>query len=293
MSDRNTEYILIRNRKPKKSRQHYYDEDANYDDDEDDDDDSQIYARLVPRKPRKEQRIKYISNDENDFDYRRQISDSKIRTRKKTNGNQIILNEGDIIKVIRNSRTPSPLPIERGRLKSRPRVSQSVFYETSSGHLISRPFKKNTSPTKKTQVVYADDEPTRVIKKVIIDPRTGDRETIYKKDKPKKQRKYYMPQHPNEILFDSDDDDDDDDYEQYPKQYVKLSKHRNVSTEVLPRRESSPKYIMIKKKVDSEPAYTLTSKMPSIKTNRRVVYEIPTKKSLANYVYSSNGKYYK
>ncbi|CAF3409072.1 unnamed protein product [Rotaria sp. Silwood1] len=288
MSDRNTEYVLIRNRKPKKSRQYYYDEDPN-DDDGDDDNDSQIYARLVQIKPRKEQRIKYISNDEDDLDYRSRISDPTKRMRKKLNGNQFILDEDDkIIKVIRNSRTPSPLPVEHRRLRSRPRESLPIFYETSSGHLVSRPSKKNISQTKKTQIVYVDDEPTRVIKKVIIDPRTGDRETIYEKDKPKKQRKCYMQQRPAELVIDSDDED-----EQQPTQYVKLLKHRTVSTEVLPRREPSPKYYMIKKKTNSEPVYALTSRMPAIKTNRRVVYEVPAKKSLPTYVYSSDGKYYK
>ncbi|CAF2411402.1 unnamed protein product [Rotaria sp. Silwood2] len=287
MSDRNTEYVLVRNPKPKKTRQYYYDDDPN--DDDDDDNDSQIYGRLVSIKPRREQRIKYISNDENDYDYRSRIRDPKIRTRKKTNGNQIIIDDDDsIIKIIRNSRTPSPLPIEHRRLRSRPRESQPIFYEISSDRLASRPLKKNTLRTKKTQVVYADDEPIRVIKKVIIDPRTGDRETIYENDKPKKQQKYYMQQRPAEILIDSDDDD-----EQQKTQYVKLSKRRTVSTEVLPRREPSPRYIMIKKGVDPEPVYVSTSKMPSIKTNRRVVYEVPAKKSLTTYVYSSDGKYYK
>jgi hypothetical protein len=71
MADRDTEYVLVRNRKPKKTRQYYYDED----DDDDDDNDSRIYSRLVRRKPRKEQRIKYISSDEIDSDDRLQTSD--------------------------------------------------------------------------------------------------------------------------------------------------------------------------------------------------------------------------
>jgi hypothetical protein len=69
MVDRDSEYVLVRNRKPRKTRQYYYDED------DDDDDDSQIYTRVIRRKPAKEQRIRYVSSDEIDSDYRRQPSD--------------------------------------------------------------------------------------------------------------------------------------------------------------------------------------------------------------------------
>lgn len=72
MADRNTEYLLIKNQKTRKPKQFYYDED---DDDYDDDYNSQIYGRLVPIKPRKEQRVKYISNDETDYNYRKYTSD--------------------------------------------------------------------------------------------------------------------------------------------------------------------------------------------------------------------------
>jgi hypothetical protein len=65
MSDRNTQYFLVQNRKkPKKTRQY------RYDDDDDDDD----YPRIVRTKPPKE-RVKYFSSDELDSDYRRQPSD--------------------------------------------------------------------------------------------------------------------------------------------------------------------------------------------------------------------------
>jgi hypothetical protein len=73
MTGRDTEYVIVRNRKPKKTRRIYYDEDEDYDDD-----DSQIYTsttrRITRSKPRRQQqpRIKYISSDEIDSDYRRQ-----------------------------------------------------------------------------------------------------------------------------------------------------------------------------------------------------------------------------
>jgi hypothetical protein len=51
--------------------------------------------------------------------------------------------------------------------------------------------------------------------------------------------------------------------------------------------------MMIRKKADSEPVYAVESAVPTVKTNRRIVYETPTKKSSTSYVYSTNGKYYK
>ncbi|CAF3671856.1 unnamed protein product [Rotaria socialis] len=275
MTDRTTEYILVSSRrKAKKPKQYYYNEDSDNDDEDDEDDnDSQIYGRLVPIKPRKEQRIKYISNDEIFPDYRKHRSEPKLQMRKKTNGDRILTDDDDnIIKVIRHTHTPSASPVEHRRLKLRPRESQPIFYEPSSGYLVSRPSKKNILQTKRTQIDYADDEPTKIMKKVIIDPRTGYQETIYEKDQRKKQRKYYLRPRPTVVFNDSDDED-----EQQQMQYVKLIKHRSVSEDVLSRRDPSPKYIMIKKKSNSQPVYTLTSKMPAIKNSRRVVYEASTK----------------
>ncbi|CAF3963181.1 unnamed protein product, partial [Rotaria magnacalcarata] len=102
--------------------------------------------------------------------------------------------------------------------------------------------------------------------------RRGYQEIIYEKDQPKKQRKYYLRPRPTEVFIDSDDED-----KQQQMQYVKLIKHRTTSQDVLPRRDPSPKYIMIRTKSNSQPVYAFTSKMPAIKNNRRVVYEVPTK----------------
>jgi hypothetical protein len=124
---------------------------------------------------------------------------------------------------------------------------------------------------------------------VIVDPRTGARETFYDKDNPRKQQRYFARQRPAELMFDSDDDDD----QQHQSQYVRVVKNRKVPTEYLPRREPSPKYVMVKKKTNSEPIYAFSSKMPAIKNNRRVVNESPIKKSLSTYAYSTDGKYYK
>jgi hypothetical protein len=134
--------------------------------------------------------------------------------------------------------------------------------------------------------MYDNDTPTRVLKRVIIDPRTGDRKTIYEKDKPRRQQKFFLHERPAEQFIDSDDSD-----EQQPTQYVRTVKHRTIPTEVLPRQE--PRYFMIKKRSDSEPVYALRSKMPTIQSNRRVFHEAPSKKPITTYIYPTNGKYYK
>lgn len=187
--------------------------------------------------------------------------------------------------MIRNSRSTSPISINQPRSRYRPRNAQSVFYETPDNHIASRPLKKSSIHTKKTQIVYADDTPVKVLKKVIIDPRTGDRETIYEKDRPRKQQKFFLQQRPIESYIDSDDSD----YQRPPAQYVRIAKnHQNA-----PRHDPSAKYILLKKRTDYDPGYaTTTSKMPAIKSNRRVFYEVPSKKPLTTYIYP-NGKYYK
>lgn len=70
MVDRDTEYILVQNKKPKrKPRQYRYKEEG------DDDDDSQLYQRVARTKPHKEQRLRYMSSDEIESDRRQQSSD--------------------------------------------------------------------------------------------------------------------------------------------------------------------------------------------------------------------------
>lgn len=64
-SNRNTEYVLIKDSKPKKPSRYYYDAD-------DDDNESQpATRRMVRTKPPKEQRIRYVTADELESNYRR------------------------------------------------------------------------------------------------------------------------------------------------------------------------------------------------------------------------------
>lgn len=176
---------------------------------------------------------------------------------------------------MRDARSPSPAP---RRIRHRPREAQTMFYETTDGHVVSRPMRRNFIPTRKNHVVYADDEPTKMMRKVIIDPRTGDRETIYERDRLRKQHKYYLQQRSLPIYDDSDDSDDP---------HYARGKYRTV-----PRIEPTSKYLMVKNKPNSDPIYTYTSRMPTIKNTRRVVYDVPTKKPLTTYIYP-HGRYYK
>lgn len=69
MTDRSTqssEYVLVRDAKPKQTARYYYDGD--------DDNDSQTNTttrRIVRTKPVKEQRIRYVRGDDSESDYRR------------------------------------------------------------------------------------------------------------------------------------------------------------------------------------------------------------------------------
>jgi hypothetical protein len=65
-STRDTEYVLVQDPKSKKTTRYYYDAD--------DDNDSQLGTstrRIVRTKPIKEQRIRYVSSDEVESNYRR------------------------------------------------------------------------------------------------------------------------------------------------------------------------------------------------------------------------------
>ena len=67
-SSRETEYVVVRDGKPKRVSKYYYDDDDLIDDDTD----APVTARtrrVIRKKPVKEQRIKYVSADEPDVEY--------------------------------------------------------------------------------------------------------------------------------------------------------------------------------------------------------------------------------
>lgn len=209
------------------------------------------------------------------------------------NGEQVILDEdNNVLKIIRSGRSTPPPPttiVENPRLRVRPRQPQTLYYETPDGHLVARSSGNHSLTRLKNDFVYAEDEPTKVLRRVIVDPRTGERETIYAKEKPKKQvqQKYIIRKHATEMPVEPEND-----YEQQQQepQYVQVVERR-----VAPKTEPSPtKFVMIRKKVDGEQVQvTPSSPIPAGKTVRRIVYETPTKKTTPTYVYATNGKYYK
>jgi len=64
-STRDTEYVLVRDSKPKKTTRYYYDPDDDYDSQQ-----GATTRRIVRTKPIKEQRMKYITTDELQSDHR-------------------------------------------------------------------------------------------------------------------------------------------------------------------------------------------------------------------------------
>ena len=69
-SSREAEYVIVRDRKPKKPTRYYYDDDDNIDYDTDSHHGTST-RRVVRRKPVSEQRIKYITSEEPEAEYRR------------------------------------------------------------------------------------------------------------------------------------------------------------------------------------------------------------------------------
>jgi hypothetical protein len=214
-----------------------------------------------------------------------------MKIRNTTDGDQVVLDEdNNVIKIIRNSRTPSPPLTENRRIKINSREPRTLYYETSDGHLVARPTKNHSLHKSNKEFVYAEDEPAKSVRRVILDPKTGNQETVYEKDKPKKQprQKYVVKKRQSEIAEDSDDED-----EQQEPQYVQVAQRRTGPTQAVTKQESPTKYVMIRKKVDSEPVYAETSSVPTTKNHRRLVYESPTKNATTKYVYSTDPKYYK
>ncbi|CAF3534935.1 unnamed protein product [Rotaria sordida] len=293
-SNRDVQYILIPNRKPKITPRYYY-----YDDDDDDNDNEvQLVTtnrRIVRTKPIEEQRTKHVKINNFESEDRQQnvteSNDHGIKIRNTSDGEQIIFDEDDnIIKIIRNKRTPTPPIVDSRRLRNRRHEPRTVYYETSDGHLITRQPNNYDLIKNKSKYVYINDEPTKILRKVIIKPTINDHETIYEKDKYTKHlpRKFKIQKHINEISVDTDTN-----YEKQQPQYVEIVRRRIIPREVITEKESPKKYVLVRKKLHSEPIYETTSPLPTITTNRRMVREAPTKKISTKHVYATDEKYYK
>ena len=214
-------------------------------------------------------------------------------------GEQVVLDEdNNVLKVIRSSRSPPPPStttttlVQNSRVRVRPRKPETFYYETPDRHLIARSSGNHSLARSKNDFVYAEDEPTKVMRRVIVDPRSGERETIYAKEKPKKQvqQKYIIRRRTTEVPTETENDYEQDQEQEQQPQYVQVVERRTV-----PKPEASPtKIVMIRKKVDDEQVQeTSNASIPASKMVRRIVYETPTKKPAPTYVYATNGKYYK
>ncbi|CAF0781116.1 unnamed protein product [Didymodactylos carnosus] len=253
MSDRvRDEYVIVRSQKQKRQPQVVVSDQEEYCGDE------PVSRRIVKTKQPAHQ-IKYVSADES---YRRYQSSGtndreRVHVRKTRNGEKVLVDDDDnVIKVLRDS-TPE---FER---------RQMVWYETPNERSIVRePKKKIEQSRPKIKGIYHGDESTKVVRKVIFDPTTGDKQTVYEKEKPKKQ-----------VVIQRDDSDDDE-----QKQYVRVVQRR---ADLSPRREA--KYVVYKD--HDEPQYTMSSSCSSgHRKNSQIIYEAPKKTS---YMYSASRKYYK
>ena len=185
---------------------------------------------------------------------------------------RVIVDEDDYndhgVKIIQHNRSTSPGLTDYRRSRHHPHGAQRLYYEDADGHIGTRPSRRHTFHTKKTHVLYADDEPTKVIKKVIIDPHTGERETIYEKERARKHEKYIVQQHPADLLYDSDEDD-------YDSRHVRGARHRAVPRD----------YLGSRRPIEAEPLYDWPTRMPAIRNTRRVVYDVPSRKPNTKYLY--------
>lgn len=194
--------------------------------------------------------------------------------------------DNNVLKIIRNSRSLPPTIIENPRLRVRPPKPRTLYYETPDGQLITRSSGNHSLTRPTTDFVYAEEEPTKVLRRVIVDPRTGERQMVYAKEKPKKpaQQRYVIRKRATDLPIETEND-----YEQQP-QYVQVVERRAAPQVEAP----TTKYVMIRKKVDAEEVSAApSSSIPASKTIRRIVYETPTKKTPPTFVYATNGKYYK
>lgn len=204
-----------------------------------------------------------------------------------TSGEQVILDEDDnILKIVRNPRTPSPPTfIGNRRVKVRVNEPRTVYYETSDGQLIARRQKYPEIVGKKVEYVYSDDEGPKIVKKLVIDPKTGEQEIIYEKERSKKHSrpKIIVRKPVTEIQLDSDDEEQ--------TEYVQVVQRRPGPTKIIAKKESPSKFVMIRKKVEPETVYETIPAVTTIKPPRRIVYKTSPRKAPIKYVYATDGKY--
>lgn len=200
--------------------------------------------------------------------------------------------DDNIIKVIRNTRSPTPPMIEQRRIHIRPRENHRQYYTTHAAPIVKSRPRKQIIVKRSEESPISEEEPARIIRKIIIDPnnvrtqaRVPDKERIRKIPKD-----YVLQQQPVEIRLESDDIDRLPDKK---TQYVEVIQKPIKYPTTITRKEPSTKYVMIRKKGDtSDPVYAVTSSVPVVKNRRRIVYENPSKDAStnANLLYEADEK---
>ena len=163
----------------------------------------------------------------------------------------------------------APLSIMKNRRKYRSYERPTLYYEGKDGRHYTRPSKRTFVKDRPVQFDYVDDEPKKFLKKVIIDPRTGHRETFYDPDRRRKAEKMFVKQRPVEILVESDDDEPRVNFFPQPK-----------ATHVRDK-----KFLQIPHGRSSERFYVVDSKLPRVANGRHVFYEKPRRKLINDYRY--------
>ena len=184
--------------------------------------------------------------------------------------------------------------VEHRRVRIRPREHRAHYYESADGQVVARSPRKHVIAKSRGDIIYSDEEPTRAIRKLMIDPSMAEPTEVYEREKVKKQpKKYIVRQRTVEVPVESEEEDDRHHQQVQQPQYVQIVHRRGAAPQVVSKKEPSTKYVMVRRKADSEPVYALSSNVPMVKNNRRIVYEAPTKDSATKYVYSTDGKFYK
>ena len=174
--------------------------------------------------------------------------------------------------------------MEHRRVQVRAREPRPIYYEASYNH----PHSHSPKPILRRQranddFVYAEEEPTTIVRRVIVDSHTGERDTIYENDRSRRQpRSYDIRQRPTELLTDSEEEYD----ERRRTHNVRSEEPRPVRARVVTERKPTTKYVIVRKKPDDEPEYVAARN-----SNRRVVYLTPKKTSSSQHVYSTDRQY--
>lgn len=184
--------------------------------------------------------------------------------------------------------------VEHRRIRIRPREPHVQYYETPDGQIVARSPRKHAVVKSRPDIVYSDEEPTRAMRKLMIDPAASEPGAYYEKEKVKKQpKKYIVRQRTVQVPVESEDDEESPHQHVQQPQYVQIVHRRAPAPQVVTKKEPSTKYVMVRRKADSDPVYAMSSNVPVAKSNRRIVYEAPAKDSNTKYVYATNGKFYK